>query len=785
MKILLPVLLGLILWCSTCFAIRPEDMEPNKWYETIPCAPSIRALTCYPGVPGLFFGVSYYRETNSFRLVKSSDYAKIWKEVTSFPFDLKYAEIAKIVASRIGSGIRIYVVSFDRDSNVCIVFISDDEGITWRQMTLPPSTVLVSPSPFRNLIVGLQNPEGHKYVAFWSEDDGVTWTTGLTLDYPNGGSVTSVSFSPHNFETVLLGTTFEDRAIMRSTDSGRTWTTVATRDQWGGGIRGMGFRFHPTKPDCIFTVASSIRVSYDQGVNWSWLNSDATDDLIVFPENPDCMLACDRTCKGIIKTTDAGMSWQTIAWAIPSYLDDRRSEFELSPWELNCVYQVSDTIICSRDFGVSWQAQAPSTFNSVGFVSWNDPNLMLIGDQGAGRFRSQDGGLTWESLPCFFSNLQLQSTEILEIRGNPDVFLFTEDFLECSGYSNWEGRVFRSTDRGTTWELRQSDLGERIRQITPSKTHPNRLFAVADNRPATEAEMVNWMCVSDDEGLTWRKYEIPGMKRIKDIEDSFMDPSMWLVLGCQDTDNRQALLYRSTDSGVEWEEIGFSNGLKAKLSFGLNCQHWDDILIDKQQENRIYILDFVALYISEDAGKSWNRTLEFKYTHSKGDILISPHNSCEMYAPTGGSLDFANRTVDCRQNWSDSTFPIRLLISPSRPNVIYKRDTLEIMRIESTSPVIQMGGFCDSNLKAGEESRMSIAFFAADPDLNDAPTRIDLYDGDISLNYSIRDDALPGSGLFVESVDCMPSNPCRVELNGRAVDKFGNVSAPFPLIRIH
>jgi uncharacterized repeat protein (TIGR01451 family) len=295
----------------------------------------------------------------------------------------------------------------------------------------------------------------------WTWDDGTqTWIP--RTDDLGSLAIGALAYAPSNPSVVYAGTgegalsgdSYAGNGILKSTDSGQTWTLVSGKQIVGQStsaivvdpnnadhvfiatIRGRGGNrrtTHPTKQPY------GIYESTDGGATWNLLKGTTDEfagatDLKMDPQNPNILYA-SFWGKGIFKSTDGGHSWNAIMNGLPTdaiygaeptrfalgfthpngqnpvlytgfiYVDTNGQEIPSNVWK-------------STDEGASWTQVGQGTYpdaieNYCGSQCWYDnviladPNdnqvVYVIGlydyNIGAGGvFRSDDQGATWRNL---------------------------------------------------------------------------------------------------------------------------------------------------------------------------------------------------------------------------------------------------------------------------------------------------------------------------------------------------------------------------------------------------
>jgi uncharacterized repeat protein (TIGR02543 family) len=103
--------------------------------------------------------------------------------------------------------------------------------------------------------------------------------------------------------------------------------------------------------------------------------------------------------------------------------------------------------------------------------------------------------------------------------------------------------------------------------------------------------------------------------------------------------NNVGALYKSTDGGITWTELG-------KSVFNIYYKEIKDIAIDPEINNRIYVGNGNGLYKSKDGGITWDRI----HTYPVNAILINPFETDEIYAAGTSGVMFSS---DGGNSWSD------------------------------------------------------------------------------------------------------------------------------------
>ena len=284
------------------------------------------------------------------------------------------------------------------------------------------------------------------------------------------------------------------------------------------------------------------------------------------------------------------------------------------------------------------------------------PNEYLFGAVGGGIWRTTNGGNTWE--PIFDAEPIASIGAIAIAPSNPQIiYLGTGESDMRSDISYGDG-VYKSTDGGATWRnigLRDS---QNVGRILVDPRDPNVALVAALGHafgPNSERGVYR----STDGGATWTK------TLSKNDDTGAIDlcwdaanPTVvyaalwqtrrppWSVYA--PTNGPGSGLYKSTDSGVTWNQItghGFPSEGLGRIGIAIP---------PGQNGNRIYaVVDAPdgGIYRSDDAGQNWRRVSADRRVWQRGwyfgGITADPRNldvvyvmDTAMYRSTDGGEHF-------------------------------------------------------------------------------------------------------------------------------------------------
>jgi len=454
----------------------------------------------------------------------------------------------------------------------------------------------------------------------------------VSVGLGGGGGIYVPVSSPHDPNLMFCASDMS--GVYRSTDGGRSWRMLHWRQL--SGAYACPVVFHPTDSNVMYCVQGPwskpvLKVSRDRGLTWKPLTDqmpwfDKLPQSVLLGIGPEGKVLLVSSQKGTFRSDDEGKSWTQVTGISGKVL-----AFFCEP----------------PDVGPYWYAATAS-----------------------GVFRSRDRGRTWRRCPA-----QPPGKPIVAFCGGADrktgeVALYASVAIkEVNG--KFAGGIFRSTDRGATW---QSVMGKGIntafrrrRDGTVLPQYP--YIGMASNQTRT----VYAFCYSpgmpppnhttiyrtDDGGRTWRAtlFLRPSFK-CRNVELSWI----WYDRGHGErplgfsvnavNSNYVAFtnameIYVTDNGGKTWRQAysrcaaGKPGPGKAWQSIGLEMTTTWHVRFDPRDRNRMYICyTDIGFARSLDRGKTWYwaaRGSPWKNTFY--DIAFDPDRPGVIYAACADEHD--------------------------------------------------------------------------------------------------------------------------------------------------
>ena len=470
---------------------------------------------------------------------------------------------------------------------------------------------------------------------FRSADGGRTWSgAGLA-----GQAVRALATAPSDPNVLVAGTL---DGVYRSLDAGKSWERISPEHHEE--LRNLdSLAIDPRDPQTIY--AGTFHLPWktsDGGRTWRPVHEGMIDDsdvmsLLVDAQDPRRIYA--SACSGIYRSDDGATQWRKIQ-GIP-YTARRTYAITQDRKQPASVYAAtSEGLWKTADAGMTWRRTTPETWvvNAV-VVAEGNPGRVLIGTEELGVLASDDGGEHFQDANAGFEHRQILALgldpkhpgRILAVLAHaPEPILATED-----GGSTWSApgpglraeqvqRVYAAPDNAwwaslahgglmrydagkDAWKQAGMVVGEAADAKAPApRSGRNTAAGKSINGPQPLMDVVTDMAtsskewyastgrgllVSSDRGATWTRKPVGPLASlpVQSVRVSSNGERIRVV-------SMRGLVF-SDDGGNSWTWHDLP--LKSGGAVSLDAQPGD--------ENTLVAMARNGLYISRDAGKTWQQ----------------------------------------------------------------------------------------------------------------------------------------------------------------------------------
>jgi photosystem II stability/assembly factor-like uncharacterized protein len=275
-------------------------------------------------------------------------------------------------------------------------------------------------------IVGAPNPQTGLFI---SHDNGVSWNHsgwknirafGIAVDPSGNGDIIYIA---------------SGNGVLKTTDGGQSWRLMT---DWRI-TEVMDIQID--RENVYIATAYGAFVSGDGGWTWTERVEGLTETFlsVILPDNSDPAIVYAGGEGGLFKSTDWGQSWEHIG-----FMGMPVRTIVQSPLDPNILYlgTEDDGIFKTEDRTETWHSVTGGIQHSTFYALAIDPkehNIVYASGFETGVYKTADGGRTWQR---FFRGLDNLNIPALAVHPERTSVIFAG--------TNGDG-LFRSEDGGRTW----------------------------------------------------------------------------------------------------------------------------------------------------------------------------------------------------------------------------------------------------------------------------------------------------------------------------------------------
>ncbi len=348
----------------------------------------------------------------------------------------------------------------------------------------------------------------------------------------------------------------------------------------------------------------TILKSSDAGQSWQSIASGSNAALRAIAFSPDGKIAFAVGDRGaILKSSDAGQSWQSIASGNKTMLNSLA--FSLDGKSV-LMLGGNGIVLKSGDSGQTWQSIVSGSSAVLSAIAFsNDGKNALVVGFGGTVLKSSDAGHSWQIIASG-SNAELRS------------IAFSPDGKNALAVGH-DGAVLKSSDSGQSWQSIASGSNASLISVAFSPDGKNALAVGHDGA----------VLKSSNSGQSWQSIASGSKAWLNSVALSF-DGKSALSVG------NSGIVLRSCDAGRSWQSI--ASGSQAWLN---------SVALSSDGKSALAVGNSGTVLRSSDAGRSWQNI-------ASGDkaqllsIALSPDGKSALVVGSGGTV---LKSIDAGQSW--------------------------------------------------------------------------------------------------------------------------------------
>lgn len=524
-----------------------------------------------------------------------------------------------------------------------------------------------------------------------------------------------------------------------------------------GGYAGIGrinaVAFHPTDVNKIWIGAAGGGLWYTEDGGSSWNTN--TDDLavlgvtaiIIDPQNPNIMYigtgdgnAQDNYSVGVLKSTDAGLTWNTtgLNWSTSNGRTIKR--MIIDPDDNNTLIAATSVgIVRTTDGGANWTTEISGLFWDVE-PNFNASSNTFYACTRNQIYKSTDNGDTWTNTHTFSG---VNRTNLATSPANNNYVYALCSSSSGSGYNG----VYRSTNQGSTFSLQSNSPNLLGYAADGSGSGGQGWYDLAFTADPADASILyvggvnTWKSTNGGSTWTLKSHWSGGGTSAQVVHADkhifeWQNDVLW--------EGNDGGIYKSTDDGDSWVDL--TNGIMISQLYKIGASQTDDRVIAGLQDNGTKLLNNNGVWSDEYGGDG----MECAIRSDDSDVMYLELYYGEIKRSTNGGASWQDIRGNIPSGGTNGAWVTPFVLDPNAPQTLYVgfRSMYKSTDQGSTFTAIS------SNLTSGRLSYIAVA-----------PSNSDyIYTGTSNSMYRTTNGgsswetlSIPGSGVSMIAVH--PSSP--------------------------
>ena len=538
------------------------------------------------------------------------------------------------------------------------------------------------PLTIEKLIYGLQDvtyisPDevvaiGSEGVILKSYDGGQSWVKKYTRP--------DVRLSDLEFIDANTGYALGSNILLKTEDGGENWYQLEMPDK--SYPYATNLVFINAEVGFIIGYESDLYKTTDGGKNWRTIKNVSNYSTAGYFINESTGFMCGKSANTIVKTTNAGETWETIQLNLTDSYNRRFVDLHFTDEQTGYLLSSEGDIAKTTDGGATWILLQNDLYGTTS-ISFTSGSIGYI-TSASGLYKSEDAGETWTNI---YNDYRL----------GPGAIAFSSDDRQAvmvgpGVYGESNGIAYKAN--AEDWEI-ISHFPTEDRSITGFFEEAGFYFSEREARRTLDGG-ITWKMITKPDDYSFSQLELVGGNLYLLGNESLYKSTdlgeTWTTLGNLQSNsilhfiNSEVIIAagntisRSVNGGVSWEpvsnddyfhatDVSFIDNLKGAVAGlgGISLtqdggKSWENISIPQEEGySFMYSVHFFdssiglagsnngLIYKSTDEGKTWSKT----YTTIVGEIrFLYAKSALEWYAvDTAGSSSYLYKSTDGGESW--------------------------------------------------------------------------------------------------------------------------------------